>query len=99
MNALASQGYQVIPSILSPDDISAMRAAITETIDRVAAALWAPFSMSCPDAAFERCLYAWRSCRLIPRRRRFKPMIKPIPLTAAPPRLSTMTVISQSGRL
>jgi ectoine hydroxylase-related dioxygenase (phytanoyl-CoA dioxygenase family) len=53
MSELATQGYQVIRNVLPPDEVSGMRAAITETIDRVAAALRAPLSMSCPDASFE----------------------------------------------
>src|SRR5688500_12070513 len=53
MSELASQGYQVLRGILFPDDISSMRLAITETIDRVASAMRAPFATSDPDAAFE----------------------------------------------
>src|SRR5262245_19119991 len=53
MSELATQRYQVVPNVLSASDIEGMRAAITETIDRVAAALRAPASMSCPDASFE----------------------------------------------
>ena len=53
MSQLASQGYQVLPNVLSRDEICGMRAAISETIDRVAGALRAPFSMSCPEASFE----------------------------------------------
>jgi ectoine hydroxylase-related dioxygenase (phytanoyl-CoA dioxygenase family) len=53
VSELALQGYQIIPNVLSFPDIVAMREAITETIDRVAAALRAPLSMSCPDASFE----------------------------------------------
>jgi ectoine hydroxylase-related dioxygenase (phytanoyl-CoA dioxygenase family) len=53
MSELASQGYEVVRGVLSADEIAAMRAAITETIDRVASALRAPFSLSCPEAAFE----------------------------------------------
>jgi Phytanoyl-CoA dioxygenase (PhyH) len=52
-NSLASDGYQLISNILSPANIAGMREAITESIDRVAAALRAPFEMSCPDAPFE----------------------------------------------
>jgi len=53
MSRLASQGYQVLSNVLSTDEISGMRAAITETVDRVASVLRAPFSMSCPEASFE----------------------------------------------
>jgi ectoine hydroxylase-related dioxygenase (phytanoyl-CoA dioxygenase family) len=53
MSQLASQGYQILSNVLSADEISGMRAAITETIDRVASALRAPISMSCPEALFE----------------------------------------------
>jgi ectoine hydroxylase-related dioxygenase (phytanoyl-CoA dioxygenase family) len=53
MNELASLGYQVIRKVLSADDITSMREAITETIDRVAGAMRKPFSASCPEASFE----------------------------------------------
>jgi ectoine hydroxylase-related dioxygenase (phytanoyl-CoA dioxygenase family) len=53
MNELATQGYQLIHHVLSSDDIHSMRLAITETIDRVARALRAPFSTSDPEAALE----------------------------------------------
>src|SRR5262245_57672609 len=53
MSQLASQGYQVISGLLSSDEIAGMRDAITETIDRVAGALRAPYSTSCPEAAFQ----------------------------------------------
>jgi phytanoyl-CoA hydroxylase len=53
MSELESQGYQVVPAVLSSDEIAGMRDAITETIDRVAGALRAPYSTSCPDAPFQ----------------------------------------------
>ena len=53
MKELASQGYQVIRDVLSSSDIASMRLAITETIDRVAKAMRAPFAASFPEAAFE----------------------------------------------
>ena len=53
MNELASQGYQVVRGVLSSEDITSMRMAIAETINRVAGAMRAPFSASCPDVCVE----------------------------------------------
>jgi ectoine hydroxylase-related dioxygenase (phytanoyl-CoA dioxygenase family) len=53
MSGLASQGYMVVPNVLTSSEIAGMRAAITETIDRVASALRAPADMSCPNALLE----------------------------------------------
>jgi ectoine hydroxylase-related dioxygenase (phytanoyl-CoA dioxygenase family) len=53
MSQFAAQGYTVLPGILSSDEIAGMRHAITETIDRVAGVLRAPYSTSCPDATFQ----------------------------------------------
>jgi len=53
MSEFACSGYEVVPDVLSAADIDAMRDAIRETIDRVAAALRAPVSLSCPEAAVE----------------------------------------------
>ncbi len=54
MSDLRDQGYQVCRSVLSSDDIATLRGAITETIDRAAAALRAPFTMSHPEVPLER---------------------------------------------
>jgi ectoine hydroxylase-related dioxygenase (phytanoyl-CoA dioxygenase family) len=41
---------------MSSDDLAPVRVAVTETIDRAAGAMRAPFSLSCPEAAFEERL-------------------------------------------
>jgi len=53
MSSLVSEGYEVFRSVLSPGDIHSLRAAITETLDRVAAALRASGAASRPDAPLE----------------------------------------------
>jgi ectoine hydroxylase-related dioxygenase (phytanoyl-CoA dioxygenase family) len=56
MNALLSDGYAVSRNVLSPADLSGLRDAITETIDRTARALRMPFDESAPSAPFEQRL-------------------------------------------
>jgi ectoine hydroxylase-related dioxygenase (phytanoyl-CoA dioxygenase family) len=53
MSTLTSQGYQVVRNVFTSEEILEFRAAITETIDRVARVLRAPFDASCPAAPLE----------------------------------------------
>ena len=56
MNAILSNGYAVSRHVLSPADLSGLRDAITDTIDRDARALRTPFDESAPDAPLEQRL-------------------------------------------
>jgi ectoine hydroxylase-related dioxygenase (phytanoyl-CoA dioxygenase family) len=56
MSAVLPNGYAVYRNVLAPATLSGLRDAITETIDRTARALRAPFEESAPDARFEQRL-------------------------------------------
>jgi len=56
MTELTREGFRVVSDILTKTDLSGMRDAITETIDRVARALRTSFDTSQPDAPFEERL-------------------------------------------
>jgi hypothetical protein len=50
---IVRDGFQVLPALLSPADISAMRSAIEDSIDRVAQVMLTPYETSCPGAPLE----------------------------------------------
>lgn len=56
MNAILSNGFAVCRNVLSPADLSGLRDAITDTIDRTARALRTPFDESAPGAPLEQRL-------------------------------------------
>jgi ectoine hydroxylase-related dioxygenase (phytanoyl-CoA dioxygenase family) len=56
MSPTLSNGYSVARQVLAPLDLSGMREAIHETIDRAAYALRTPFEESAPDAPFDQRL-------------------------------------------
>ena len=56
MTELNREGFRVVSDILTKTDLSGMRDAIIETIDRVARALRTSFDTSHPDAPFEERL-------------------------------------------
>jgi ectoine hydroxylase-related dioxygenase (phytanoyl-CoA dioxygenase family) len=56
MSPKLSNGYSVSRHVLSPADLSGLREAISETIDRTAHALRTPFEESAPDAPFDQRL-------------------------------------------
>jgi len=53
---LARHGYQILQNVFAPEAVCAFRAAITETIDRAAQAMRAPFAASYPDTPIEERL-------------------------------------------
>jgi ectoine hydroxylase-related dioxygenase (phytanoyl-CoA dioxygenase family) len=53
MSALNAVGYQVLPALLSTDDVDAMRSAISDGIDRIARGLLTPFDTSGPGLPLE----------------------------------------------
>lgn len=53
MRTLLSNGYQLVPDVLSHAEIVCLRDAITETVDRVAHALRTPFEESYPSLDLE----------------------------------------------
>jgi ectoine hydroxylase-related dioxygenase (phytanoyl-CoA dioxygenase family) len=54
MKELSSQGYHVARTVLSSNEMTSLRDAISETIDRVARAFRAPFEASCPESLLEQ---------------------------------------------
>ena len=58
MSALNADGYEVLPALLSPADVDAMRSAIADGIDRIARALLTPFDTSRPGMPLEARLDA-----------------------------------------
>lgn len=58
MHTLLSNGYQLVPDVLSHAEIVRLRDAITETVDRVAHALRTPFEESYPALDLEERLPA-----------------------------------------
>jgi len=56
MSPTLSNGYSVSRQVLTPADLSGLGGAITETIDRTAHALRAPFEESAPDAPLDQRL-------------------------------------------
>ncbi len=56
LRVLSTSGYCLLPQVLETRDVTAMRQAINETIDRVAMALRTPFPASCPNAPLEERL-------------------------------------------
>lgn len=56
MSPTLSNGYSVSRQVLAPADLSGLREAISETIDRTAHALRTPFEESAPDAPFDQRL-------------------------------------------
>jgi ectoine hydroxylase-related dioxygenase (phytanoyl-CoA dioxygenase family) len=56
MHPIRDQGFHVERGVLSERDLGGIRAAVTETIDRAAHAMRAPFDTSCPDASFDERL-------------------------------------------
>jgi hypothetical protein len=53
MNELNANGFLVLQDVLPPAEIRSYREALGETVDRVAAALRAPVSLSAPGIALE----------------------------------------------
>ena len=62
MHPLLSNGYQLIPEVLSQAEIVRLRDAITDTVDRVAHALRTPFEESHPALDLEERLPAVAVC-------------------------------------
>jgi hypothetical protein len=56
MNELSTAGFRVMSRLLTEADLSNVRAAITDTIDRAARALRTSFESSQPDAPFDERL-------------------------------------------
>jgi ectoine hydroxylase-related dioxygenase (phytanoyl-CoA dioxygenase family) len=57
-------GYEILHNLFAAHEVDAMRTAISETMDRVARSLRAPFELSCPSFALEERLDAiWRKDR------------------------------------
>jgi ectoine hydroxylase-related dioxygenase (phytanoyl-CoA dioxygenase family) len=56
MSPALSNGYSVYRQVFAPLDLSGLREAIRETIDRTAHALRTPFEESAPDAPFDERL-------------------------------------------
>jgi ectoine hydroxylase-related dioxygenase (phytanoyl-CoA dioxygenase family) len=53
MSVLSRDGFQVLPALLAPEEISALRHAIEDSIDRVARVMLTPYETSCPGTALE----------------------------------------------
>jgi ectoine hydroxylase-related dioxygenase (phytanoyl-CoA dioxygenase family) len=53
VTALLDAGFEVARGVLSPQDVSVLRAAITETLERTAKALRTPYEASHPAAELE----------------------------------------------
>jgi len=56
IGSLRSDGFQVLKEVFSPEAVSSFRDAVSETIDRAAHAMRAPFSASCPELPIEERL-------------------------------------------
>lgn len=56
MTALLQAGYQVLPAVFTQDEIEVLRAAISDSIDRVARVMLTPFETSQPAAPLEERL-------------------------------------------
>jgi ectoine hydroxylase-related dioxygenase (phytanoyl-CoA dioxygenase family) len=62
MHPIRDHGFHVERSVLSEHDLGGIRDAITETIDRAARAMRAPFDTSCANAEFDERLDRVASC-------------------------------------
>lgn len=51
--SFAASGFLVLPGVLRAEEVHDLRAAVMETLDRVARALLAPFETSCPGEPLE----------------------------------------------
>ena len=56
MTAVITEGFTLLPGLLMRDDISRLRAAIEDSIDRVARAMLTPYETSCPGIPLEERL-------------------------------------------
>lgn len=56
MSALLQQGFQVLPALLTQEEIGSLRQAIVDSIDRVARVMLTPFDASLPSAPLEERL-------------------------------------------
>ena len=56
MSAILEDGYQVLPAMFTLEEIGALRAAIADSIDRVARVMLTPFETSLPKAPIEERL-------------------------------------------
>ena len=56
MSVVSRDGFQVLPGLLTQDDVGELRLAIEETIDRAARAMLTPYEASCPGAPIEERL-------------------------------------------
>ena len=53
MSDLSRDGFQVLPGLLAPAEIGALRRAIEDSIDRVARVMLTPYETSCPATPLE----------------------------------------------
>lgn len=53
MSVVVRDGYQVIPQLLRASEVEALRAAITDAIDRVARVMLTRYEASCPESMLE----------------------------------------------
>ncbi len=53
MSELSNQGYEVFRNVFTPEETNSLREGISETFDRMARALRAPFEASCPGLPLE----------------------------------------------
>jgi ectoine hydroxylase-related dioxygenase (phytanoyl-CoA dioxygenase family) len=53
MSVVIGEGFQVLPGLLAPADIAAVRSAIEDSIDRVARVMLTPYETSCPTMPIE----------------------------------------------
>jgi ectoine hydroxylase-related dioxygenase (phytanoyl-CoA dioxygenase family) len=56
MSAVLQDGFQVLPGLLTPEEIGGLRRAIEDTINRVARVMLTPFEASLPSAPLEERL-------------------------------------------
>jgi ectoine hydroxylase-related dioxygenase (phytanoyl-CoA dioxygenase family) len=56
MSVVIDNGYRVLPQVLSPAELEALRGAIDDSINRVARVMLTPFAESHPDAPIEERL-------------------------------------------